>query len=71
MSLKYSVVCETEEEGGYHIYCPALHGCHTYGDTKEEALKNIREAINSYLGSLAKDGIPYPSDVVEEVEVAV
>lgn len=71
MSLRYTVVFEPEEEGGYHIYCPALPGCHTFGDTKEEAIENIKEAINSYLGSLAKDGLPFPSDVVEEVEVAV
>ena len=64
MSLKYAVVCEPEDEGGYHVYCPALTGCHTYGSTKEEALKNIKEAINSYLGSLAKDVIPFPNSKV-------
>ena len=59
MPVRYTVFFEPEEEGGFHVYCPALPGCHSYGDTKEEALKNIREAIAAYLGSLKKDGLPF------------
>jgi predicted RNase H-like HicB family nuclease len=70
MSVRYTVIFELEEDGGIHAYCPALQGCHSYGDTKEEALKNIREAIEAYLGSLKKDGLPYPEDSAEKVEVA-
>jgi len=43
------VVLETAEEGGYTVYVPSLLGCISEGDTKEEALKNIREAIELYL----------------------
>ncbi len=68
--LRYTVVFEPEDDGGFHIHCPALPGCHTYGRTKSEALKNIKEAMRAYLESLKKDGLPYPKDVAQEVEVA-
>ncbi|MBU0703085.1 MAG: type II toxin-antitoxin system HicB family antitoxin [Chloroflexi bacterium] len=38
-----------QEEGGYTVICPALPGCVSEGETREEALKNIREAITGYL----------------------
>ena len=49
--MRYTVIPESEEEGGFHIWCPALKGCHSQGDTKEEALDNIQEAIAAYLES--------------------
>ena len=70
MKVQYTVIFEPEEEGGFHVYCPALSGCHSYGDTREEALNNIREAIEAYLESLKKDGLPFPEDSAEKVEVA-
>lgn len=48
----YTVVFEREPEGGYHAFCPALKGCHSQGDTYEEAVENIREAMALYLESL-------------------
>ena len=60
--LKYDVVFEEAEEGGYTIYVPALPGCISEGDTFEEAKKNITEAITAYLESLAMDG----KEVLEE-----
>ena len=54
--MRYTVILELEEEGGFHIWCPALKGCHSQGDTKEEALDNIREAIAVYLESLRDAG---------------
>jgi len=47
--MKFKVVIEEAEEGGYAIYVPSLPGCVSQGETKEEALKNIREAIEVYL----------------------
>jgi len=47
--MKFKVVLEEAEEGGYAIYVPSLPGCVSQGETKEEALKNIREAIEVYL----------------------
>jgi predicted RNase H-like HicB family nuclease len=56
----FEVIVEPEEEGGYHIYAPALKGCHSYGSTKEEALTNIAEAITLWLESARELGIPIP-----------
>lgn len=43
------VLRHDEKDGGYVVSCPALPGCHSQGETKEEALANIREAIEGYL----------------------
>ncbi len=67
--MKYKVVLEPQEEGGYTIYVPSLPGCVSQGETAEEALENIKEAIGLYLESLEARGIPRPR--VEEREVAV
>jgi len=47
--MRCKVIIEPEEEGGYHIYCPTLKGCHSCGESIEEALQNIKEAIQLYL----------------------
>ncbi len=47
--VKFKVVLEEAEEGGYVVYVPALPGCVSQGETREEALKNIKEAIEVYL----------------------
>ncbi len=47
--MKLIVVLEPQKEGGYTVYVPSLPGCISQGETKEEALKNIREAIELYL----------------------
>lgn len=49
---QFSVVIEKDEEG-YYSYCPALEGCQTQGDTYEEVLENIKEAISLYLSTLS------------------
>ena len=50
--MKFSVVIEKDPEGGYVVSCPAIKGCHSQGDTVEEALKNIKEAISGCLKTL-------------------
>ena len=69
----YTVILEREDDGGYHAFCPTLRGCHTQGDTLEEALANIQEAIESYLESLKKHGEPVPVEdiLIRPVEVAI
>jgi len=67
--MKYRVVLELQEEGGYTVYVPSLPGCVSQGETSEEALVNIKEAIEVYLESLRERRIPLPQ--VEEHEVAV
>jgi predicted RNase H-like HicB family nuclease len=47
--MKFKVVLEEAEEGGYVVYVPSLPGCVSQGETKEEALENIKEAIEVYL----------------------
>ena len=47
--MKLKVVLEPSDEGGYTVYVPSLPGCTSEGDTIEEALANIREAIEVYL----------------------
>jgi len=58
--LHYTVILEREEDGGFHAFVPALKGCHTQGDTLDEALENAREAIEAYLDSLKAEGEPIP-----------
>lgn len=62
------VILEPAEEGGYTVYCPSLPGCISQGETREEALINIREAIEIYIESLVEHGEPVPPDIGVEVE---
>lgn len=59
----YTAIFQKEPEGGYTVVVPALKGCVTWGDTIESAVDAAKEAVESYLGSLAKDSIAPPSDV--------
>ena len=51
--MKYRVVIEEDEDGMFAAECPALPGCISQGKTRQEALKNIKDAIKGYLESLA------------------
>lgn len=53
--MKLSVVLERSDEGGYSAFVPSLPGCISEGDTKEEALANIKEAIELYLEPVEDD----------------
>ncbi len=53
--MKFKVILQEAEEGSYIVSCPALPGCHSQGDTVEEALENIKEAIVGCLESLAEE----------------
>ena len=50
-TYNYTVIFEQEEDGGYHAFCPMLKGCHSQGDTFEETLEKITEAIELYVDS--------------------
>jgi len=56
MSQKVSVVIE-KDEFGYYAYCPELEGCQTQGDSIEEVMENIKEAIELYLETLSEEEI--------------
>ena len=47
--MKLQVILEPSDEGGYTVYVPALPGCISEGDTLEQAIANIREAIELYV----------------------
>jgi len=66
----YKIILEPQEEGGYTVTVPALPGCISEGDTYDEALANIRDAIALYLDSLRADGIGIPDEnhLIVEVE---
>lgn len=71
---RVTIVIEASEEGGYHAWCPSLSGCHSQGDTLEEAKQNIIEAIQCHLESLLKEGNrppEEPEEFVGSVEVSV
>jgi predicted RNase H-like HicB family nuclease len=68
--MRYKVVISRDEEGNWLASVPALPGCHTWGESRETALDNAREAIEGYLESLTAAGEPVPEDDTD-VEVAV
>ncbi len=59
-TLSFSVFYEEDASGGYVATVPVLPGCHTQGETLEEAETNVREAIELYLESLAAHGEQIP-----------
>ena len=63
-TYNYTVILEPEPQGGYHAFCPVLKGCHSQGDTFEEAVENITEAIELYIESLIADQEPVPEEDV-------
>jgi predicted RNase H-like HicB family nuclease len=72
MARRFTVILEKEEEGGYHVFCPALPGCHTQSQTIEDGIRNIREAIELYIESLVEDGLPVPEEdiLIKPIEVS-
>ena len=67
--MKLKIILEPSDEGGYTVYVPSLPGCISEGENKQEALANIKEAIELYLEPVADDFTPYPG--VEIMEIAV
>jgi antitoxin HicB len=58
----YRVIVEPDENNTFHAFVPALPGCHTWGETFDEARRNVRDAIDAYLRSLKSDGESIPED---------
>jgi len=68
--MRYTVVLEKEPDGGYVVIVPALPGCVSQGDSRAEALANIREAIGLYIEDCRDAGDPIPTEAGKEfVEV--
>ncbi len=66
--MNFKVMLEHCSEGGYTVYVPALPGCISEGDTKEEALNNITEAIELYLEP-TEDDLMY--EYMETAEISL
>ena len=70
--MKYTIIIEKGRESGFVAYAPALKGCVSQGKTKEEALRNIKEAMEAYIEALLEDGLPVPTEVGKDtVELEV
>ncbi len=70
--MQYRILIEQDEDGAFVAECPALPGCVSQGKTRNEALNNIKDAIEGYLESLKKHNEPIPPAIDEEiVEVTV
>ncbi|MFH1595825.1 MAG: type II toxin-antitoxin system HicB family antitoxin [Pseudomonadota bacterium] len=65
--MKLKVVLEPSDEGGFTVYVPSLPGCISEGETMEEALTNIREAIDLYLEEEEPLPLPEKAQIVELV----
>ena len=68
----YRVIIEKESDGRYTALCPGLPGCYSWGYTKDEVHRNIREAIEGYLEvmeELVKEKIQNRKAILEEVVV--
>jgi predicted RNase H-like HicB family nuclease len=71
--LTFPIVVEADSDG-YSVSCPALQGCYSQGETYEEAVKNIKDAIRLHIKDRIADGEEIPQQVsvsLSTVEVAV
>ena len=67
--MKIKLYLEPSDEGGYTVIVPSLPGCISEGETKEEAIKNIKEAIELYLEPVDDDILAVSN--AEELELAI
>ena len=68
--MRYTVLLERDADGGHVVSVPALPGCISQGDTRTEALDNIREAMELYIEDCRQAGDPVPTEADKEfVEV--
>ena len=71
--MQYTAIFEAQADGGFHASCPSLPGCHSEGDTLDEAVANLREAITVYLESLQAHGEPLPVEdlLIKPLNIAI
>lgn len=70
--IEYPIVLEREEDGRYSVYAPDLPGCTSWGETRDQAIEHIREAIEVWIESAQSDGttVPRPGSNLEYVQIA-
>lgn len=64
IKLKFKVFVEQDDDGSMHAYCPDLKGVHVYGDDVEEALRNVRTAVELHLSSVLKHDHAIPVGIL-------
>lgn len=71
--MQFTVVIteDPEEHGIYNASVPALPGCHTWGESEEEALQNAADAVETYLEASRAVGDPIPKEVATKLIVVV
>ena len=69
--MRFTVVIESCEEGGYYAECPALPGCHVEAESLDDALAEMRLVIRAYLEDLREAGEPIPADEVTVTSLRV
>ncbi len=69
MSLKFNVTLDRDEDGMWVVECPAIPGCVSQGQTREEAMENIEDAIRLCLEVRAEQGLPLTRET-RQVEIA-
>jgi predicted RNase H-like HicB family nuclease len=65
------VLIHPGEDGYWVAECPSLPGCVSQGATREEAIQNVKEAIEGYVLSLKEDGLPVPEDRFDALLLAI
>ena len=65
------VLLYPESDGGWVVECPSLPGCVSQGDNRDEAVDNIKEAIEAYIEALEMDGLPVPEERFDAELIAV
>lgn len=63
--MKLTIVLEPQEEGGFTVYVPSLRGCISQGETREEAIENIKEAIELYLEADSGEMAGFQGEAIE------
>lgn len=71
-NYEFTIVIERDEDGIFIASCPALSGCHSQGDTLEEAVENVKDAMKLHIEARRDLGEPIPSEIAtERVAVSV
>lgn len=73
IDVEYTVILHQAEEGGYWAEVPALPGCYSQGETVEQTMRNVKEAIESHLEALREDKEEIPAEeglVIGRVKIA-
>ncbi len=65
--MRYRILIEQDEDGIFVAECPSLPGCISQGISRNEAILNIKDAIEGYLSSLKKHNEPIPPSIYEEI----